>query len=234
MDHSATAAHFGIPLSLGFLDFSISTPVVVMWCVCGVVFGLLFLANRFHRFRLLEEYIFEFVSDEFASNLKTKNKLWFSFLVSLFLFIFFCNLAGLVPGSVSPTGNINVTVALAISVFLITQVAGIMHHGIKHVLYVVPKDVPWPMLFLIVPIEIVSQLFKPFSLSLRLFANMFAGHMVMVIFLSLTVLAAPYAKIFPLFGVLVLSFFEIFVAFIQAFIFTYLASFYIMETVQQH
>jgi F-type H+-transporting ATPase subunit a len=224
--------HFNIPLSIYGFHLDINFLVVIMWAVVLVVFLFLFLANKFRKVRMIEEYAAEFISSEIASSLKTKNKIWFSFLLTLFFFILFNNLAGIIPGSISPNSNINVTAALAIMVFLISQIAGIYNHGLKHFKNIIPPGIPKPILILMIPIEIISQLSRPFSLALRLFANLFAGHTVLTIFVGFVILVSPFIKLLPIAGVLVLSFFELFVAFIQAFIFTYLSSLYISEAIK--
>jgi F-type H+-transporting ATPase subunit a len=223
---------FMIPLEFFGVDISITTPVVVMWCVSFFIFSFLLIANRKSSFRRVETFVFGFVSESFGSNLDTKKPLWFSFLLTLFLFVFFNNLAGLIPGGSSPMGDINVTASLAILIFLISQVAGFWNHGFAHIAHLVPSGVPWPLIPFIFVLEVISQFAKPFSLAIRLFANLFAGHAVLGIFLSLVVMAPHVVKVAPFFGVMMLSFFEIFVSFIQAFIFTYLASFYISDTIK--
>lgn len=223
---------FRIPLELLGVDISITTPVIIMWAVSLLIFTFLFVANRKASFRRVETFVFGFVSESFASNLETKRPIWFSFLLTLFLFVFFNNLAGLLPGGSSPMGDINVTASLAILVFVISQGAGFLSHGFSHITHLVPSGVPIVLVPFIFVLEIISQLAKPFSLAIRLFANLFAGHAVLGIFLSLVVMAPHVVKVAPFLGVTMLSFFEIFVSFIQAFIFTYLASFYISDTVK--
>jgi len=216
---------FGIPLDISF-------PILIMWGVILFIFIFLMIANRIERFRMIEEYIFDFITNEIAIGLKTSNKIWFSFLLSLFLFIFIGNLSGLIPGAISPNSNINVTASMAILVFCLAQFCGIFTHGFKHFKHLVPPGIPKPILILMIPLEIISQLARPFSLAVRLFANLFAGHKVLTIFLGFIVMVSPFLKLIPILGVLILSFFEIFVAFIQAFIFTYLSSFYISDSVK--
>jgi len=217
-------------LSLHGVNLDVTKPVVVMWGVCGVVFSFLLFANFFQSFRRVERLLFDFVHDAFASSLHTKKTIWFSFLATLFLFIFLCNVSGLIPYSESPTGSLSVTAAMAVFVFVLAQLVGIYCHGFGHLKILTPSGIPWLMYPFIIPLELISQLARPFSLAVRLFANMFAGHSVMLIFLGLITAATfPLLKLLPFAGVVLLSMFEIFVAFIQAFIFTYLASFYISD-----
>ena len=214
------------------IDLSVTHPVVVMWGTTIFIFIFLLLANVSKRVRNIESFLFDFVSDAFGSSLHTQKKIWFSFLFTLFLFIFFNNVSSLLPGGEAPTSNINVTAAMAIFIFLISQFSGIVAHGVfHHFKNIIPSGIPPLMLIFFVPLEIVSQLARPFSLAVRLFANMFAGHKVLSIFVTLAIVAPSAIKLLPFGGVVLISMFEIFVSFIQAFIFTYLASFYISEAV---
>lgn len=219
-----------IPLSVYGVDLGVTKSILVMWISSALIFLFLFLANFSKGIRRIQRFFFDFIGESFANSLHTKKNIWFSFLSTLFLFIFVCNLSGLVPFSTSPTSNISVTAALAVFVFVVSQLVGVYCHGISHLKILVPSGIPWIMLPFIVPLEIISQLARPFSLAIRLFANMFAGHSVMLIFLALiSAVTFPLLKLLPFAGVVLLSMFEIFVAFIQAFIFTYLASFYISD-----
>lgn len=223
------AKHFSIPFQPFGLDLAITPPVIVMWGTCGVIFLFLFIANLFPRVRQVESFLFDFISESFANSIKTKNKIWFSFLITLFLFVLLNNLSGLVPGGESPNSDINVTASLAIFIFIIAHFTGVKSHGKHHLAHFAPDGIPKPMLLFFVPLEIISQLARPFSLAVRLFANMLAGHKVLTIFISLTMMSPLLIKALPFTGVVMISLFEMFVSFIQAFIFTYLASFYISD-----
>jgi F-type H+-transporting ATPase subunit a len=163
---------------------------------------------------------------------------WFPFIATLFFFILFCNLLGLVPKMFTATSNINVTATLAAMVFILTQGAGIAKHGlVGYGKTFVPKGMPRGIMggiligFMII-VEIISQLARPFSLAVRLFANMTAGHMVILVFISMIFMfQGIMAKIFvtPMSVVMavIMMAFEIFVSLLQAFIFAILASIYI-------
>jgi F-type H+-transporting ATPase subunit a len=223
--------HTLIPITVLGVDISITPPVVIMWGTCLLIFTLLLLANQFKRVREVQTFFYEFVCEAFASNINTTRRIWFSFLITLFLFVFFNNISGLIPGGEAPTSNINVTGALAIMVFLLAQVCGFLSHGLHHIKHLVPTGTPVLLMPIIVPLEIVSHLARPFSLAVRLFANMFAGHMVLTIFIGFAIMVPHVVKVLPFTVVVLVSLFEIFVAFIQSYIFTYLASFYISDAV---
>ncbi|MCX5750978.1 MAG: F0F1 ATP synthase subunit A [Candidatus Saganbacteria bacterium] len=154
-----------------------------------------------------------------------------TFLVALFSFILFCNLLGLIPGFSSPTSNINVTGALAVTVFLIVQVYGIIQKGpLKYLGHFVPEGTPLAMAPFLFVIELILQLAKPFSLAVRLFANVFAGHTTLFIVLGLIFMLKNYLLYsLPIIGYLLIATFEIFIGFIQAFIFTFLTASYLGE-----
>ncbi len=219
------------PLHVQGIDLSITLPVVVMWGTGLTIFVLLLLANKSPRLRQIQRYLYTFITSSFGDGFKKTNRLIFSFLITLYLFVLFNNLSGLIPGSESPSGNINFTAAMSILVFVISIASGIRVHGFHYANHFVPGGIPKVMIPFFVPLEIVSQLARPFSLCLRLFANMLAGHKVLTIFCTLTIMATPFIKFLPFAGVMAISMFEIFVAFIQSFIFVYLTAFYIREAV---
>lgn len=154
------------------------------------------------------------------------------YLLSLFFFILINNLLGLVPGGANVTGNIAVTMTLALLTFIITHVNSNKHYW-KHL--VAPTGVPAALLPIMIPVEIVGVFMKPFSLMLRLFANITAGHIILLalfslIFIFKSFVLAPVISGFILF----MNFIELLVAFLQAFIFTLLSSMYIGSAIEDH
>jgi F-type H+-transporting ATPase subunit a len=155
------------------------------------------------------------------------------YLLTTFFFILACNLLGLIPGSATATGNISVTAGLALMAFVMIQFAGIRNYGpIKHVKNLVPEGLPLWLIPLMFVLEVLSSFIKPFALCVRLFANMMAGHVVILAFISLIFilgdvfsepvgwLASPVAVGFALF----VHFLELLVATVQAYIFTILTA----------
>ncbi|NQU08112.1 MAG: F0F1 ATP synthase subunit A [Candidatus Abyssubacteria bacterium] len=169
---------------------------------------------------------------------------YFPFIASLFFFIFFCNIVGVFPLShygFTATSNVNVTGTLAVIVFLVVLVTALKKKGaIGFLKSFAPPGVPWWLLPLIVPVEVISFFAKHFALAVRLFANMFAGHIVLFVFTTgaavlfwngvFKTLLSP----FPFLGVVGMLMFEIFVATVQAFIFAILASLYIGDSLHEH
>jgi F-type H+-transporting ATPase subunit a len=218
------------------IDLSISNHVVMLWVaslILILLFGIMFKKRRLvpTGFAALLEMLVLFVRDEIAiANLGEKHgKKFTPLIVTFFFFILTCNLMGEIPLFSTPTGNINVTAALAIVTFITGQFYGIKYNGlIKHVKSLVPSGVPVYLLPLMFVIEIMGLLAKHFALIVRLFANMIAGHIVFFAFLGLififkSILIAPLSVGFALFVDLL----EILVAFIQSYVFTILSSLFI-------
>lgn len=228
-------------LRLFGIDLSITNGVITLWVAAILVFAVFYYISRRltlvpGRAQNIAEVIVLFIKDEVAAQIGHGQEAWLPFLVALFSFIVANNLLGLIPGFASATANINTTAALALTVFVVVQAAGIARHGlVRHLGSLVPPGIPAAVAVFIVPIEIISQLARPFSLAVRLFANMFAGHAVMLVLLSLIFIFKSYLVLpLPVLADTAALAFEIFVAFIQAFIFTYLTSLYIATALEGH
>lgn len=235
--------HMIVPLKIGGVDISITNAVVSIWIAGVLVFLTLTLAGRIGRLiprglQNLMESLVNFAKQSLIQEILGEEGMsWFPFIATLFFFILFCNLLGLVPKMFTATSNINVTASLAAIVFICTQGAGIVRHGLLgYCKTFVPKGMPRGIMgkvligFMII-VEIISQLARPFSLAVRLFANMTAGHMVILVFISMIFMFQGIVAYFvtPVSVVMavVMMAFEIFVSLLQAFIFAILASIYI-------
>ncbi len=217
-------------------DFSITQHVLMMWIVSVfliLTFSLLFRQRKLvpTGFAALLEAMVLFIRDEIAiPNIGLKDgRRMTPLLATMFFFILSCNLIGLIPLFTTATGNITVTASLAIITFITTQVMGMAKNGVLgYWKSLVPHGIPFPLLFILVPIEIFGLFTKPFALAMRLFANMIAGHTVIFALIGLiiaigSVLVSPFAVAFAIF----INFLELLVAFIQAYIFTMLSSLFI-------
>lgn len=179
------------------------------------------------------EPIVAYVRDEIALKMiGPKYERFMPYLLTIFFFIWFNNLLGLMPGGANLTGNIAVTLMLAITTFIITTINGNGYYW-KHVLWT--PGVPLPLRIIIMPIEIIGMITKPFSLMIRLFANITAGHIIILSFIGLiflfkSIYIAPLSVGFGLF----MTFLELFVALIQAFVFTLLTAMYFGSAVEEH
>ncbi|MDP6417900.1 MAG: F0F1 ATP synthase subunit A [Candidatus Krumholzibacteria bacterium] len=243
-DFFANTLHFG-SLKIGGLDIDLapSLHVVMLW-LAGVILVLLLrsVANRQEkgvpkgRLRNFFESIVVFLRDEVVFSIMGADvgRRYLPYLLTVFFFILSINLLGLFPTMSTATGNINVTATLAIFTFLATLAGGIRANGfIGHFRGLIPPGVPLPLIPIMIPIEVMGMFTKPFALTVRLFANMIAGHIIILSFFNLIFALGkmPYLAVLPLAGAVAISAFEIFVAFLQAFIFTFLSTIFIYQAV---
>ena len=169
-----------------------------------------------------------------------EGKRFFPFIFTLFFFVLMGNLLGLVPFSFTYTSHIAVTAALAVLVIVIVTAVALVEHGFKFFTYFFPAGAPVFLAPLIVPIEIISYLSRPVSLSIRLFANMVAGHVMFAVFASFVVMLGgasiigAVGAVFPLAINVVLIGFELLVAALQAYVFAILTCIYLHDAVHLH
>jgi len=171
-----------IPLHLGGVDFSItnSTILVVLSCIFAFLFYSLSCANAKlipSGWQSIAEFIYEFIYfNVLSENVKKNGSLYFPMLFTIFSFILFCNMLGMIPYSFTVTSHIVVTLGLALMAFLAINIIGIKTHGFHLLSLFLPSGAPLALAPLLVAIEIVSYSFRVISLALRLFANMMSGH----------------------------------------------------------
>ncbi len=193
--------HSYVPLSLFGLDVSLNKAVIMMWVVIAVASGLLYMAGRQRRLvptrlQSMAEVLVEFIRNMILDTMGEQGMRFFPFVATLFLFILFCNLLGLIPGTYTVTSQIVVTGAFALFVYGMSIVVGFAFHGPKFVQILIPPGTPLWLLPLMVPIEIVSQLARPLSLAVRLFANMTAGHTILAVLFGM-VISIPLIPVSP-------------------------------------
>lgn len=176
---------------------------------------------------------YDFVHDTLRDTAGEGYKPFLPFMFTLFFFILTANLLGLVPYSFTVTSHIIVTFALAVLVFLGVTMVGFYKHGLHYFHMFLPAGVPWPLIPVMIPIEVISYLARPITLSIRLAANMTAGHLLLKVVagfvVSLGLVGAP--LILALVGLIG---FEVFVAFLQAYIFTILTCVYLHDALHMH
>ncbi|MES2485879.1 MAG: F0F1 ATP synthase subunit A [Bacteroidota bacterium] len=223
-------------------DISITKNVVTMLFVSALMFFMFTSLARSYKKgplptgfgRVLEPLII-FIREEVAiPNIgKKKYRKYMGFLLTVFFFIWILNLLGMTPLGVNVTGNISVTVCLALITYLITQFSANKDYW-KHIFWM--PDVPVAMKIILMPIEILGTLTKPFALLIRLFANITAGHVVIMSLIAMMFVGKNLAADMPIsIGLtLFISVIELLVAFLQAFIFTMLSSLFIGMAVQDH
>ena len=189
------------------------------------------------RLQSAAELSYEFVATTIRSTAGAEGMKFFPFVFSIFMFVLTLNMLGLIPYAFTVTSHIIVTAALAITVFLTVLIYGLWRHGLHFFNLFVPKGVPIYILPLIVAIEVLSFLSRPISHSVRLFANMLAGHIALKVFASFIPLLAGLGIIgwagatLPLGMVIALTALELLVAFLQAYVFTILTCIYLNDTI---
>ena len=164
----------------------------------------------------------------------SKAKPYFAFIFSLFMFVLFCNMFGMIPYSFTVTSHIIVTFMLAAFIFIGVTIIGFTKHGLSYLKLFVPSGVPMVLLPLIVVIEIISYLSRPISLSVRLFANMMAGHTMMKVFGGFVISLGIVGGWLPLSFSVALTGLEILVAFLQAYVFAILTCIYLNDALNLH
>ncbi|WP_242392630.1 F0F1 ATP synthase subunit A [Anaeromyxobacter oryzisoli] len=235
---------FGSSLKFGRLDMTPTKHVVMMW-IASVLLLLVVLGSVRkksvvpHGLYNFIEVLVAFVRNEIAvKNIGEKDADRFTpYLVTAFFFILFLNLFGLVPFAATATANISVTMMLATFTWIITQYAQIKAVGIRGYLSHLTGGVPgslWPLWFIMVPVEFLGLFTKPFALTVRLFANMVAGHFVILALLGLIFVISPWVMFGAVPMALSIFMLELFVAFVQAYIFTMLSSLFIGSVVVSH
>ncbi len=232
-------------LSLFGYDISFTNSSLFMVLAVLLSSGFLFFAMRPAsivpgRLQGLAEIMYEFVANILDSNVGKEGKPYFPFIFTLFLFILFSNLLGLIPYSYTVTSQIVVTFAMAFTIFIAVTLIGILKHGLHFFSFFVPSAAPKALLPLIVLIEVISYLIRPVSLSVRLFANMLAGHTMLKVFAGLAVMmtgAGGFLMVgspLPLLVIVALTGLELLVAMLQAYVFTILTCMYLNDALHLH
>ncbi len=228
-----------IDIQLGGIDASLTNSSLMMIFVVLLATMLISLGMRKRsmvpgRWQSIVELAYEFIANMLRENVGSEGRRYFPFIFTLFMFILFCNLLGLIPYSFTVTSHVIVTFALAAVVFLGVTVIALISHGLKFFTFFVPPGLPVVLAPLLVPIEVISYLARPITLSLRLFANMMAGHTMLKVFGGFVVALglfgfAPFIFIIAIYAL------ELIVAVLQAYVFTVLTCLYLNDAIHlQH
>lgn len=229
-----------IPIKLGALDLSFTN--ASLWMVlaaCGVTF-LMFQGIRRSalvpgRWQSVSETLVQFISGTIRDSAGEAGLKYFPLIFSLFMFILFCNLLGMIPYSFTVTSHIIVTFALAILIFLACTGLAIAKHGFgKFLHFFLPQGLPVIMAPMMFFIELFSYLARPVSLSVRLAANMMAGHTMLKVIAGFVVMLGALGGWAPMALLVVLTGFEIGIAVLQAYIFTVLTCVYLNDALHLH
>jgi F-type H+-transporting ATPase subunit a len=227
-----------LPIHIGDTDISFTNSSLFMVIALVAITVFLIMGMRKHqlvpgRWQSMAELCYEFVAGMIRDTVGNEGRRYFPFVFTLFMFVLFGNMLGMVPYSFTFTSHIAVTFAMALVVFTGVTALGLAKHGFHFFSFFAPPGVPILMWPLLIPIEVISYLSRPISLSVRLFANMLAGHTLLKVFAGF-VPALGALGVVPLAFVAALSGLEIVIAFLQAYVFTVLTCLYINDALHLH
>lgn len=211
----------------------------MMWVVVGLAALLMIWASSSRKLvpsklQNLAEMLVEFIRNIILDTMGHQGLKFFPLIATLFLFILFCNLLGLIPGTYTVTSQIIVTAVFAVAVYGLSVVLGFILHGGKFLSILVPPGTPAWLLPLMIPIELISQLARPISLAVRLFANMTAGHVILGVLFGLAISGGILIGWLPFAFTIAMNGLELGIAFIQAYIFTVLSCVYLGDAITLH
>ena len=232
--HQFNVYRIGPEISFGSIDISFTNASLFMIISAITIISIFFIGTRRKaivptKIQLLTELSYTLVSKMISDTAGSKAKPYFPFIFSLFMFVLFCNMLGMLPYSFTVTSHIIVTFALAAVIFIGVTIIGFVNHGVGYLKLFIPSGVPVFLLPLIVIIEIISYLSRPVSLSVRLFANMMAGHTMLKVFGGFVISLGIIGGWLPLSFTVALTGLEILIAFLQAYVFAILTCIYLND-----
>jgi F-type H+-transporting ATPase subunit a len=227
-----------IPIHIGGIDasFTNSAALMVAAVVCASALMILSVRSRAlvpGRWQLVAEMAYSFIAKMLTDTVGKEGRPYFPFVFTLFMFVLFGNMLGMLPYSFTYTSHLAVTFAMAAVIFVAVTLIAIAKHGMKFFSFFLPHGVPIAMAPLLIPIEIISYLSRPVSLSVRLFANMMAGHTLLKVVAGFVVPLGIFGFV-PVLGLIAVTGLELLIAFLQAYIFTILTCIYINDAVHLH
>ena len=233
--------------ALNLFGYDVSFTNSSLFMVLTVLASVVFLALAIRpaalipgRMQGLAEMLYEFVGDMVRSNVGNEGRPYFPVIFTLFMFVLFSNLLGLIPYSYTTTSQIVVTFALALAIFVGVTLIALVKHGFHFFSFFVPSGAPKALIPFLVVIEVISYFVRPVSLSVRLFANMLAGHTMLKVFAGLAVMiasaggVAAAGSVLPLIAIIGLTGLEVLVAVLQAYVFTILTCMYLNDALHLH
>ena len=228
-----------VNFEVGGVDLAFTNSSVSM--VITVLFITLFLTLTVNprsivpsRMQLISELCYNFIAQLLNDTVGDQGKRYFPFVFSIFMFVLIGNMVGMIPYQFTFTSHIIVTFALATVVFVGVTILGFVNHGIRFFTFFYIPGVPFYMHPLLIPIEVISYLSRPISLSVRLFANMLAGHTLLKVFAGFVVSMPFFTGVLPLTFIVALTGLEILIAFLQAYVFAILTCLYINDAYHLH
>ncbi|MCF3630890.1 F0F1 ATP synthase subunit A [Thalassospiraceae bacterium LMO-SO8] len=227
-----------VPLNFGGLDASFTNSALMMVATVVVVSAFLILGMRRNalvpgRWQSIAELSYVFIANLVKDTVGSEGRNYFPFIFTVFMFVLFGNLLGMVPYSFTFTSHIVVTFTMAAVIFIGVTLIALAKHKMHFFSFFMPPGVPILMAPLLIPIEIISYLSRPISLSVRLFANMLAGHTLLKVFAGFIISLGVFG-VAPWLFVVALTGLEIVIAFLQAFVFTILTCLYLNDALHLH
>ncbi len=219
------------------LSFTNSSLFMIMTTILILSFFHFGLKKEFvvpNRLQACVENIYDFIKSLVKDNIGPQGQGFIPLIMTLFTFILCGNLLGMIPYGFTITSHIIVTFSLAGFLFLLATIIGIYKHRFKFLRLFCPHGTPWYIAPILIPIEIISYFSRPISLSIRLFANMMAGHTILKVFAGFVVSLGIYGGFIPLALTSIMTGFEILVAFLQAYVFTILTCLYLRDAIELH
>lgn len=219
------------------LNLTNSTLFMVLSVIAVMIFTSIGIKKRAlvpGRWQSLVEVVYEMVAATIRDNVGNEGRQYFPFIFTTFMFVLACNLMGMMPYSFAVTSHIAVTFALAGFIFLAVTVIAILKHGTKFFGFFLPHGTPWWIAPLMIFIELFSYLARPVSLSIRLAANMMAGHIMLKVVAGFVISLGWLFGWAPLAFLVGFSGFEVFIAILQAYIFTVLTCIYLNDAIHLH
>ena len=220
-------------VDLSFTNSSLSMIITVALIKLFLTFSVNTRSIIPSRVQLLSELCYNFIAQLLKDTIGNEGRKYFPFVFTIFMFVLIGNMVGMIPYSFTFTSHIIVTFALATVVFIGVTFLGFAKHGLHFFCFFVIPGLPWYMLPLLIPIEVISYLSRPISLSVRLFANMLAGHTLLKVFAGF-VISLGVAGFLPLAFIVALTGLEILIAFLQAYVFAILTCLYINDALHLH
>jgi len=228
-----------IPFELAGVDISFTNSA--LWMGIAVITSILFMmiATRKTtmvpgRIQVIAESMYEFIASMVRDNIGSKGREYFPLIFTIFMIVLMGNMLGMIPYSFTFTSHIAVTLGLALAMFIFITILGFVKHGTHFLSLFCPAGLPWALKPLIIPIEVLSYLIRPITLSVRLFANMMAGHLILKVFAGFSVAMGVTLGILPMFFNVALIGFEFLIAFLQAYVFTILSCIYLKDAIELH
>lgn len=228
-----------VPLEIGGVDISFTN--ASLWMMLAVVTSIVIMSLATRRcemvpgrLQVMAEGMYQFIANMIRENIGSEGRQYFPLIFTIFMVVLMGNLLGMLPYSFTYTSHIIVTAGLAVAMFLFITILGFVRHGLHFFSLFSPPGVPMLLKPMIIPIELLSYMIRPVTLSVRLFANMMAGHLMLKVFAGFSVAMGIGLGIMPMLFNSVLIGFEFLIAYLQAYVFAILSCIYLKDAIDLH